>query len=338
MKRSTTAFCLSLTLLGACATPGKKDPEAYETLVKQREQSNAAIKADAQFVPKIMQDFDKSIDKYFQARAKSPDQRAVQLKESFDRILRQEVRKNFDLLVMKAEETRDQEDREIALVALGFADESAVEYVKRDGYLTKQAKTVKGERRYADAALNCMITALQETEPRVVEKALLGLGLLAHENTPITEIGVLLEDSKQSADVRRNASWALSVMQAQITPERRKAIRPIFIRLLSQPLGDVDPPVVAQALYSLGNFRNSQDAKVIQPYCKHPMGLIRVRAAIALGKIKNQESFPALLELIKESETNENVRLVARKSLKALAGGVDRGYDVKLWQRLFQRK
>ena len=61
-------------------------------------------------------------------------------------------------------------------------------------------------------------------------------------------------------------------------------------------------------------------------------------AVVAQGKIKNQESFPVLLELIKESETNENVRLVARKSLKALAGGVDRGYDVELWQRLFQRK
>ena len=147
-----------------------------------------------------------------------------------------------------------------------------------------------------------------------------------------------LDVIEHSLDVRRNGSWALSIMQDKLTPDKRRLVRPIFQRILSQPLGDVEPPIVCHALHALGHHRNALDAKIVEPYAKHPSALVRIRAAIAMGQIRSNKSVPVLLELILDSETNMNVRLAAHKSLKALAGGKDRGYDVKAWQLLFTLK
>lgn len=341
MNKITIALLLGC--LTACSTTpiGIEDRAGIATEIRQREASNKRIKDDAAFVPRIMQGFDKAIDKYFTARSAAPDRRAIRLRDTLDHTLRVECRKCFDLLIMKADDSRDRADRGIALVALGFTDDSEVQYGRgKRGKLTKKQVRVQNasSRRYTEMALNSLITGLKDPDDYIVERALLGLGLLAHENTPISDISMIIEDTKHSLDVRRNGSWALSVMQDKLTPDKRRLIRPIFQRILSQPLGDVEPPIVCHALHALGHHRNVLDAKIVEPYAKHPSALVRIRAAIAMGQIRSHKSVPVLLELILDSETNMNVRLAAHKSLKALAGGKDRGYDVKAWQHLFTLK
>jgi hypothetical protein len=60
-------------------------------------------------------------------------------------------------------------------------------------------------------------------------------------------------------------------------------------------------------------------------------------AALALGRMNAQGSWKKLLELLGPQETVQNVRLVARKALAALAGGVDHGYDIDAWRKTFDR-
>jgi hypothetical protein len=349
MKKTTTTVALALVALqAACSTTGTEigveDSGGYKTMVSQREASNAKIKKDARSIPKIMQDFDRAIDKYFGAVSKLPDTRAKTLRDTLERILRQEARRNFYLLLSMADNQKQPADRGIALIAIGFADATEEVLEKRTGtkafHVTIKQKRVivEANKKYTRMALDTMITALNDEDDKIVENALLGLGILGHEGTPVREIGTLLENDKKPLSLRRNASWALTVIQPKLTPLTRRAIRPILQRLLLEPLGAVDPTIACPTLRSLGLFRNKADAKIVEPYCEHPEALVRVRAAIALGMIMNQDSFPILLGLIKPSETNLNVRLVARKSLKALAGGKDRGYDVKEWQKLFKRK
>lgn len=343
MKTSSSAIFLSL--LAACSTtqPGIKDPEGYRSEVRARDTRNQEIKKDARSVPRIMQGFDKAFDKYLQARAASPDPRAIVLRETLDRSLRNDVRKDFDLLLAKADDPKEPADRGIALCVLGFADATEERFVPREGeqgaVTKKQTRVSTPEsEKYSQLALNSLITGLNDPHPEIVEKALLGIGILAHENTPIEEVGSKLENTKNPLAVRKNAAWALAVMQDRLTPATRARLQPIYQRMLMQPLGEVEPTIATMLLRGLGMFRNKLDAKTIEPYCKHPDALVRIRAAIALGMTMNESSAPVLIDLIRETETNLNVRLAASKSLKALAGGISRGYDVKEWEKLFDRK
>ena len=176
-------------------------------------------------------------------------------------------------------------------------------------------------RKFTEMALNSLITALKDPDDYVVERALLGLGLLAHEDTPIVDISMIVEDTKRSLDLRRNGSWALSVMRDQLTPDKSRIIRPIFQRLLLQPLGEVEPPIVCHSLHTpralpqcagCENHRavhQASDSTRPNPRCD------RART----DPEREVRSCPARVD--KDAEDNQNVRLAAHKSLKALAGG-----------------
>ncbi len=88
----------------------------------------------------------------------------------------------------------------------------------------------------------------------------------------------------------------------------------------------------------LGLYRNPDHAQFMEPFTKHQTPTIRRNAAIALGRMGNQESHKVLLKMIGQRESNLNVRLAARKALQALAGNMDGGYDVEKWKTLFARR
>ena len=49
--------------------------------------------------------------------------------------------------------------------------------------------------------------------------------------------------------------------------------------------------------------------------------------AVALGRIRSEDSLPILFMLLGPAESNQNVKLATRKALQELAPGTDRGYE-----------
>lgn len=340
MNKTSTLLLLAFST--ACAAPkplGVTDP-ALETGALAKHRVNQKLRKDAMYLPRVMIELDQAIDRYFDARSKLPDRRAAGLKVSLDKIIRERTRGFFYDLIAMADNPREPGNRGIALVALGFVDdpETKRKDLAKTGAEKKRYKNDRRPGNYIEAALNPLITALSDDDDMIVEKALLGLGVLAANDTPVIEVGAILENTKRPLELRENAAWALALVQPHLTPDRRKRIRPIFQRVLMQPLGEVDPTIVVECLAGLGRFRQAVDAKIVEPYCEHPVPAVRARAAIALGLMRNQSSYKTLLPMIEAKETNLNVRLTARKALMALAGGKDRKYDVKAWEKLFQRK
>ena len=195
----------------------------------------------------------------------------------------------------------------------------------------------KSNQSYVETALDALVTALSDSDEHIVNQAIHGLGMLRAPSTPTKSLVSIIEDTKTDLGSRRAAAWSLMSIQPHLTGDRRQALLPVWLRLLSQPVGDLEPEITVQAIRGLGLYRRPADARFVEPYCDHPTALVRFHACVALGRQKNQDSHKKLFELLQPSESNRNVRLAARKALMALAGGKDRGYDLKKWEKLFQR-
>ncbi len=332
MKHQSVAAGTLLALIPACTTTTQQDgvfDEDYQKHYVARMQQMKETDARLNQLPRVMIDLDKAIDKYFEAVHKGADHRVLATREALDTLIRGKTRRHFDALVRTAENPEHVGNRGIALAALGFADEPRSQLEKAGN---------QPGRNYVEIALNSLITALGDENDHVVNQALHGLGMLRAQHTPTKAIGAILETSKNDLGMRRVAAWTLMSIQPQLAGDHKNSILPIWMRLLSQPIGELEPEIVVQAVRGLGLYRRSEDARIIEPYCEHPVALVRAAAAIALGRQMNQGSHKKLFELLEPSETNRNVRRMARGALTALAGGRDRGYDLKKWEKQFQRK
>jgi HEAT repeat protein len=154
----------------------------------------------------------------------------------------------------------------------------------------------------------------------------------------------LLNDDTRSPGVRWNACWALTQLQGEYAGPERKQLLMVWMNILRQPtdkkvaLTPVNPAILTPTVRAVGLYRNPDHAKLMEHYTTDPTPSVRRNAAIALGRMGNQESRDTLLKMIGEREKNLNVRLAARKALQALAGGLDDRYDVEMWKNLFARK
>ncbi|MCA8958568.1 MAG: HEAT repeat domain-containing protein [Planctomycetes bacterium] len=353
--RRATALTL-LAALASCASTGKgtkEDPAKLESYRKQRLQEIKANDAKLNEPARVRIDLGRAIDEYFKTMLQDRNKRVRQRLEALESVLRQKVARHFRILLTDANDSATRPDyRSNALIALGFVEETPGRSKLNDriNYTPPSARGIKDDptqrteeaRSRREQAANALSTALADPQEVVVEGALLGLGLLAVEDSPVVAIGRILEDAKSSLALRRNASWALMTMQERLVKGEnatRIKIHPIWQRLLSQPLGELDAKVLIHCLRGLGMFRDRPDAKLIEPYCEHPVAGVRMAALIALARIQHPDSWNVVLKRLESAvETNDNVRLVARKALMALAGGRDRSYDVKEWRELFQRK
>lgn len=319
-----------LSLLAACSTTPKSRgvrDDSLEAEFAKRIEQRKAYDAALNELPRVLLDLDKAIDKFYESIHRGADHRVVTRRTALEKLIRDKTRRHFDALIATADNPKHVGNRGIALAALGFVDEPR-----------STGKTKKNsDRNYVETALNSLITALNDPDNHIVNQAVHGIGMLRAQNTPTKAIAGILEDSRESTGIRRASAWALMRVQPHLAGDRKNAILPIWLRLLSQPIGTLEPEIAVQALRGLGQFRRAEDARSVEPYCDHPMALVRISACVALGRQKNQDSHKKLFQLLQPSESNRNVRLAARLALTALAGGKDRGYDLKKWEKLFQR-
>ena len=118
---------------------------------------------------------------------------------------------------------------------------------------------------------------------------------------------------------------------------KKEEILAFYAEALSRPIDHYEPTILVSLIRGMGKGRNPEQAEIVVKYASHPTAKIRETVANALGRMKNPDSAEALLALLSVSETNPNVRLASRKALQALAGDVDRGYDVEEWRKVFHR-
>lgn len=305
---------LSLALFAACASSDpKKANGQFDPQLEAQEQKKLDSEAARNEFHAVLLQIDQALDSYVRAINNSGIARYDTERDQLDRLLRQLVSGkpagvNTEKLVALAGDGSDPYRQGIALAALGFADRSD--------------------------AMTVILQGAQLQDEQLVDRAVLGLAILHDPRTPPGVIARVVEDEKHNERGRIGAAWAL--VRLQENSLRVDEIVPVWLRMLS---GDKDqhPLLIANALRGLGFTRNPQHAAVAAKFTSHPTPRVRMNAAIALGRMNAQDQFENLLTMLGPAETVPNVRLAARKALQQLAGNVDRGYDVALWRREFQR-
>jgi HEAT repeat protein len=301
----TTMACL-VVLAGCASAPiGEPDPALEAEFQKQRaEQQAAAQRQEA--LPRVLTDLDKALDKYVEAMMSSGNERADNLAQTLERLIRDQVNKHFAELRTTADTSGFPRNRAIAVAALGFS------------------------RR--EEALDPLLNAVEDENLEVSTNAVFGLAILADVRTPPATIARVMLDKSRPDPSRAGAAWALYRLQGAIhQPER---VAPFWLEILEQSVEETSPSVLVSVLRGIGLFRDPRYADAVAKYASHPTPLVRQVAAIALGRLGDPKIVPTLLTLLGPEETNENVRLAARKALQRLAGDVDRGYDVAQWRKV----
>ncbi len=199
-------------------------------------------------------------------------------------------------------------DRSISMAALGFVNDKRV--------------------------LPLLVAGIQDKDPQVKISAAFALGVQGNPLTPIQELGKTLLDPEADTILKRNVSWALMRIQENGAPQA--PFRKLWIKYLKGDPISKDLVVLVHAIRGTGLLREPDAFPPLKPYLHHPRPLIRQATAIAMGRSGDREAAKLLIDLLGGRESNPNVRLAARKALKALAGGaVDREYDLAAWKKEF---
>lgn len=302
---------LACALAAGCASApkGQMDPSIEEAIIKRRAQEEALRKRQEDF-DKVIMDLDKSMDSYVEATVNSEFQRAERRAAGLDDYLRKTVAKQFDRLIRAADDPTNPNYRAKAVAALGFSGRQE--------------------------ALDPILNAIRDEDPVIVTAAAFALGVLKDPRTPPQVLVELVEDSGRSEEQRIGAAWSLFQVQGAL--HDAQPVYQVWMRLLSAPQGELPPWIAIQALRGLSRSREPANATYAEPYLTAPTPLVREMTCICLGYLGNRDSHVVLLTRIGPEETNPNVRLAARKALQALAGNIDRGYDVSEWRRVFRTK
>lgn len=182
--------------------------------------------------------------------------------------------------------------------------------------------------------MQTILQGAQLANPELVDRAVFGLAILKAPQTPPGVIAAVMMKPDHPEDGRIDAAWAL--VQLQAVSDRGSEFPPIWLRVLEEkdrmPAG-----VLISAVRGLGLSRDVQYAASVAPFLQHPVPLLRCAATIALARMNAQDQWRSLLALLEPAETNQNVRLHARKALVGLAGGVDHSYDLGAWRKTFDR-
>lgn len=314
MPTAARLLILSCPLV-ALASCGSAPPPPDTELEEQRaaEERDAALAlARQQAFERILNDTDRMLEQYAMALNTSGAPKSDKLAMSADKYLRRIVKENHARFMRAAHDEGFPRNRAIALGALGFSGR--------------------------DDALNPLLNGIADPNPEVVANAVFGLGILQDSRTPPSYLGRIIANAEKPDVLRAGAAWSLYQVQLEVITDVQPIVD-VWIEVLSHPLEEVVPAVAVHALRGVGLLRGDgrEYIETIERFVSHPTPKVRQSAAIAIGRLGVTESYTALIALIGPAEANPNVRLAARKALQALAGGVDRGYDIPEWHRVFDR-
>jgi hypothetical protein len=299
----------ALSLGGCSGVPeaGEKDP-AIEQQYRQTQQEKEALRARQQDMNLILLRLDEALAEYVVARAQAENERAERRAEALKSYLDTMSRRHKGELLAMLDPSEPARRHAIAAAALGFADD--------------------------DALVAPLLNLLTDREAYVRTNACLGLGQLARPVTPLDTLMEICRNPGEPIATRRAAAWAL--LRVQIAGGPAAAFRAFWPEILVGDPVTMDASLAVHALRGLGMLRDPSVLEPVARYFSHPQPLVRQAALVAAGRSRNRGAAPLLLASLSDTEPNLNVRLTARKALKALTGDrIDHEYDVAAWRREF---
>lgn len=323
MHRSIAWLPLLFVACASAEPQGVPAPE-FEQQVLNAEQQDQRRRELA----KVLLELDQAIGSYEQNLANQGTAHADQQIEKIEKFLRDTVLdtgvrnlagsmardaqwqpgENFRRLQAMATDGSNPWQQGIALAALGFSGRYDV--------------------------MPTILQGAQLAAPQVVDRAVFGLAILRAPDTPPGVVAAVVMRADHPEEGRINAAWALYRLQ---TVSQRQAEFPELWRKMLAERDRMPAGVLISAIRGLGLTRDVQHAALVAPFLLHPTPQVRNATTIALARMNAQEHWRDLLRLLEPAETNQNVRLHARKALAALAGGVDYGYDLAAWRKTFDR-
>jgi len=199
----------------------------------------------------FLAEYDKSLRRWTDLRLAPASQRDARMLRALDLNLRQRAIKRKQELVGVLE-TGPRSNREVAAVALGFTGDPSV--------------------------LSPLLAALADPNESVVEKVLLGLGVLADPETPLAKILFLLQAATQPW-TRSNAAYALHCI---VAAGGNDDSLPEACRMA---LTDEEPGVRAQAASVLGMIHDADSIQNLGDLLQDDVNLALQAAATALARI-----------------------------------------------------
>lgn len=242
------AAALLLALLTAsCQSAGEtEEPESEPyTPAQATEQPSGGY---------LLAQFDKSLRRWTELKLNPTEASDQRVLRALEHNLTERAKQSRDELVT-ALETGPAVNRQVAAVALGFSEDPTV--------------------------MSPLLAALSDDNPSVVQKALLGLGILAEPETPTAKITYLM---LQDPDpwTRNNAAYALMCLVAAGTRGEDLG------RISRAALIDEEPGVRAQAAGVLGMLNDATAIQALGDLLHDEAGLVAQAAATSLARIGRQ--------------------------------------------------
>ncbi len=244
---------------------------------------------------------DKSLQRWSELKLEARGPREDLTLQALEESLRRRTVERQDELVHELE-GGPPSNREVAAVALGFTGDPAV--------------------------LSPLLAALLDPDPGVVQKAVLGLGILALPETPLSEITALLSGDPDPW-TRNNAAFAVHrIVSAGGRLEGLELI-------LEAALLDREPGVRAQAASTLGLLGYPDAIQSLGALLTDSASLVAVAAAssvVSIGRLHPEKKGEAArvladaLDRVPSSQRNHLVRELSRLS------GKDLGPDAAPWR------
>lgn len=195
--------------------------------------------------------FDRSLSAWSEGKLAAANPREQSALTALERDMRQRATKRKDELLRELESGAPA-NRRIAAAALGFSGDPAV--------------------------LGPMLTALSDSDAELVQKSLLGIGILADKDTPLTEVLHLLENARD-AWTRNNAAFAL--LEIARAGRRSDELREGAARALT----DEEAGVRAQCATILGVVSDESSVALLAPLLHDDANLVALAAAISLSSL-----------------------------------------------------
>lgn len=245
--RRTTLVLLLCAGLPACLSSGSEGkPESAETepFVPLPDESPESI---GYFLTR----FDRSLQQWSELQLAAANTRDQTTLAALERSMQDRAKKRQAELVAELE-NGPPANRRVAAAALGFTHDPTV--------------------------LPPLLAVLQSRDSELVQKALLAIGVLAHPETPVAEIGFrLLRDPDPWT--RNNAAFALLALA------RAGSTSVELVETARAALADTEPGVRAQCASALGVVADEGALEVLAGLLQDEANLVALAAAAALARI-----------------------------------------------------
>jgi HEAT repeat protein len=248
----------------------------------------------------FLANFDRSLEQWSQLELAAASPRDRNALDALEHSMQERASERREEL-LEALETGPPVNRRIAAAALGFTQDPTV--------------------------LGALVATLDERDSELVQKALLGIGVLAIPETPVAEIGALVVNAPD-AWTRNNAAFALLALAraGNTTAELATACR--------VGVADAEPGVRAQCASALGVCADPNSVPALRALLSDDQDLVALAGTLALARIGREHlvqkgaAARALAEALEAAEGDRREHVL--RALRWLAQS-DLGEEAAPW-------